>query len=112
MSNWELLDYCPDTGLRKYIGDHPDDPDGVLVRYEQSAKSIEAILDRNKRAQNDNAGTRMGPVHKVAEIPVGVMYEWLVKHGVNAWNPAHSDGVKKLLNSSDYRYLKCRDVIL
>ncbi|MXO67785.1 hypothetical protein GRI72_02920 [Altererythrobacter marinus] len=112
MSNWELIDFNPDTGLRKYVGDHPDDPDGVLVRYEQSAKSIDAIIERNKRAQIDSQGKRLGSLEKVAEIPVGVMYEWLVKFGVDAWNPDHSDAVKKLLNDPDYRYLKCKNIIL
>lgn len=113
MSNWELIDSCADTGLRKYIGDHPDDPDGVLVRYEQSAKSIQQIIDRNKAAQVDNLNRPLSNgMNKVAEIPVGVMFEWLTKHGVNAWNPHHADGVRKLLNSSDYKYLKCRDILL
>jgi hypothetical protein len=112
MSNWELIDYNADTGLRKYIGDHPDDPDGVLVRYEQSAKSIEAILDRNKEAATHHNTGRMGDFEKVAEIPVGVMYEWLTKYGVDAWNPAHQDGVKRLLNDSEWRYLKVRNIIL
>ena len=111
MSNWELIDYNRDTGLKKYIGDHPDDPDGVLVRYEQDAKSIQSIIDRNISGQIDNTG-RMGDVEKVAEIPIGVMYEWLTKYGVDAWNPHHRDGVKRLLNSPDYRYLKCRNVII
>jgi hypothetical protein len=111
MSNWELIDYNRDTGLKKYLGDHPDDPDGVLVRYEQDAKSIQQIIDRNKEAQTWNTG-RMGDVEKVAEIPIGVMYEWITKHGVDCWNPNHQDGVKRLLNSSDYRYLKCRDIII
>ena len=112
MANWELIDYNRDTGLKKYLGDHPDDPDGVLVRYEQSGDSIQQIIDRNKRAQIDNAGKRLNSVNKVAEIPIGIMYDWLVKYGVDCWNPDHSDGVKRLLNSSDYRYLKCRDIIL
>ena len=113
MANWELIDYNRDTGLKKYLGDHPDDPDGVLVRYEQSGKAIQQILDRNKRSQVDKLNQRLSNgMNKVAEIPVGVMYEWLVKYGVDAWNPHHSDGVKRLLNSSDYRYLKCRDIIL
>lgn len=111
MSNWELIDFNADTGLKKYIGDHPDDPDGVLVRYEQDAKSIQSIIDRNKAAQIENTG-RMGDVEKVAEIPIGVMYEWITKHGVDCWNPNHQEGVKRLLNSSDYRYLKCRNVII
>lgn len=111
MSNWELIDHNRDTGLRKYIGDHPDDEDGVLVRYEQDARSIQTILDRNKAGQIDNTG-RMGDFEKVAEIPIGVMYDWIVKYGVDAWNPHHAAGVKRLLNSSDYRYLKCRNIII
>jgi hypothetical protein len=51
-------------------------------------------------------------MEKVASIPVSVMYEWLTKFGVNAWNPAHQDAVIRLLNSSDYRYLKCRDIYI
>lgn len=111
MSNWELIDFNPGTGMKKYIGDHPDDPDGVLVRYEQTADSIQQILDRNKRAQIENTG-RMGEMEKAAEIPIGVMYEWLTKYGIDFWNPNHREGVKRLLNSSDYRYLKCKDIIL
>jgi hypothetical protein len=111
MANWELIDYNEGTGLKKYIGDHPDDPDGVLIRYEQTAQSIQQIIDRNKSAQVDATG----PMHelvKAAEIPIGVMYEWIVKHGVDFWNPNHKEGVRRLLNSSDYRYLKCRNIII
>lgn len=113
MANWELIDWNRDTGLKKYIGDHPDDPDGVLIRYEQDSRAAQQIIDRNKRSQVDKLNQRMkNGMNKVAEIPVGVMYEWLVKFGVDCWNPDHSDGVKKLLNDPDYRYLKCRDIIL
>lgn len=112
MSNWELIDYNPGTGLSKYIGDHPDDPDGVLIRYHQDAKSIQQILDRNKEAANHVNTGRMGDMAKAAEIPIGVMYEWITKYGINCWNPHHQDGVRRLLNSPDYRYLKCRDIII
>lgn len=111
MSNWELLDYNPDTGMRKYIGDNPDDEHGVLIRYEQTADSIQHILDRNKAAANDSTGP-MGNAVKAAEIPIGVMYEWLVKHGIDFWNPNHRGGVKRLLNDPDYRWLKCRNIII
>jgi len=47
-----------------------------------------------------------------ASIPTSVMYEWLSKFGVNAWDPAHADAVKKLLNSSDYRWCKVKHIIL
>jgi len=113
MANWECIDWNPGTGLKKYIGDHPDDPDGVLVRYEQTAKSIERILDRNKRAEAEHSRTGgLSNMEKVAEIPIGVMYEWLVKHGVDFWNPNHREGVRRLLNDPDYRWLKCKNIII
>jgi hypothetical protein len=43
-----------------------------------------------------------------ASIPVGVQYEWMVKHGVNLWNPEHRPKVRQLLNDSEYRYLRIR----
>jgi hypothetical protein len=111
MSNWELIDYNAGTGLKKYIGDHPDDEDGVLIRYEQTAESIQQIIDRNKAAQLENTG-KMDVLEKAAEIPIGVMFEWITKYGIDFWNPNHKDGVKRLLNSPDYRYLKCRNIII
>lgn len=111
MSGWEQIDHNPATGLKTFIASDMDDPDTVLVRHEQSGASLQAILDRNKAAQNERHG-RMGDMEKAAEIPAIVMFEWLTKFGVNFYNPAHKDGVKKLLNSSDYRYLKCRNIII
>jgi hypothetical protein len=51
-------------------------------------------------------------LEKVASIPACIIYEWITKHGVNLYNPNHQDGVKRLLNSSDYRWLKVREIIL
>lgn len=113
MSNWELIDHNPHTGLKKYVGVNPDDPYGVLVRYEQSAEAIQAQIDQNKFLANHvNTGKMNDAANHVASIPVGIMYEWLVKHGVDAWNPHHADAVKKLLNDPEYRYLKVRNIIL
>jgi hypothetical protein len=114
--NWELIDSNPHTGLNKYIGDNPDDPEGVCVRYEQSAASIQRHLDQNALARNHLNTGRMGDMEHVASIPIGVMYEWKVKHGVDAWNYTSCEEtrrkVNRLLNSSDYRYLKTRDIII
>ena len=115
MSNWELIDHNPRTGLKKYIGDNPDDPDGVLIRYEQDAKSIQAIIDRNKEAQTWNTG-RMGDMEHAASIPIGVMFEWKKRFGVDAWNYASCEETRRrgnrLLNDSEWRYLKVRNIIL
>lgn len=116
MSDWELIDVNPYNGLRKYIGDNPDDPYGVRVRYEQSGKAIDRHIDRNKIEANHINTGRMGDMEKVASIPIGVMYEWKAKYGVDAWRYASDPDVRKkvnrLLNDSDYRYLKCRKVII
>ena len=111
MSNWELIDYNPHNGLRKYLGDNPDDPDGVLVRYEQDASAVQEIIDRNKAVQADSWNKKDDMWH-AAHVPVGVMYEWKVKHGVDAWDPNHAAGVRRLLNSNEYRYLRVKNFIL
>ena len=116
MSNWELIDYNPALGIKKYLGDNPDDPEGVLVRTEFSRKHAQAIVDQNKREANHVNTGRMGDLEKAASIPVLVMYEWLTKFGVDAWKYSSCEDTRKrvnaLLNSSDYRYLKCREIIL
>jgi hypothetical protein len=115
MSNWELIDYNPHNGLRKYLGDNPDDEDGVLVRYEQEASAVQQIIDRNKAVQTDSWDRKADMWH-AAHVPVGVMYEWKVKHGVDAWNYSSCDETKRkvngLLNSNEYRYLRVRNFII
>ena len=110
MNDWQLIDDGSFNGVKKFIRSSEDDHGTVQVRYE--GHDAQPIIDRNKAAQVDTLNTRMGDMEKVASIPVSVMYEWLTKYGINAWNPAHQDAVIRLLNSSDYRYLKCRDIFL
>ena len=116
MSNWELIDHNPHTGLRKYLGTHPDDPEGVLVRHEFSRNTTNKIIDRNKADSNHVNTGRMGDMERAARIPIEIMYEWKTKFGVDAWRYASDPDVRKkvnkLLNDSDYRYLKCRNIIL
>lgn len=107
MASWELLEHDPTTGVRKFIRPGAE-ADSVEVRYECDN---DPVIERNKRLQNDDFDRRDDMWH-VASIPVGVMYSWLVDHGVNAWNPAHMDAVKKLLNSSEYRWLKTKNIII
>ena len=115
MSNWELIDANPYNGLKKYIGDNPDDPEGVLVRYEQDAAHTNAILDRNKSVANDSWNKKEDIWH-AAHIPVGVMYKWKAEHGVNAWDYSICQETRRkvnlLLNSNEYRYLRVRHFML
>lgn len=115
MSNWELLDHCPYTGLTKWLGDNPDDPEGVAVKYTQDARSIDAVIDRNKATQAESFDKSSDMWH-AAHIPIGVMYEWKVKHGVDAWRYASCEETKRkvnrLLNDPEWRYLRVRNFII
>ena len=110
-NDWQEIDDGAFNGVKKFIRATDDDHGTVQVRYE-GGRDVAGIVEANKRSQVDNLNTRMGDMAKVASIPTTVMYEWLSKFGVNAWNPAHQAAVVKLLNSSDYRYLKVRDIII
>lgn len=107
MPNWEMIDLDKERGIRKYLSS--DEADGsVLVRVEIDDASI---VEGNKIAQNEDFDRRADLWH-AASIPTSVMYEWLTRYGVNAWNPEHQPAVKRLLNSSDYRWCKVKNIIL
>jgi hypothetical protein len=115
MSNWELIDHNVHNGLRKYLGDNPDDPEGVLVRYEQDAASIKQIIDRNKAVQTDSWDKKSDMWH-AAHIPIGVMFEWKKRYNVDAWQYSTCEEtrtkVNRLLNDSEWRYLRVRNFIM
>lgn len=108
--NWELVDHNTMTGIKRYIGTGDED-DTVLVKTEFDPLATRSILNNNKAEQNEDFD-RSSDMWKVASIPPVVMYEWLTKYGVNFWNPAHRDGVTRLLNSDEYRWCKVKDVII
>lgn len=103
-----LLDHDPSTGLKTWFSSSDDNGGTWNVRYEQDTSSL---LDANKAAQAESFDKRSELWH-AAHIPTVVMMEWMVKHGVEAWNPAHADGVRRLLDDPDYRYLRVRNFIM
>ena len=107
MPDWELIDHDPARGVKKFIA-AGETPDSVTLRTEIDDR---AVIERNKALQND-AFDRRAEMWHAASIPTSVMYEWLTRFGVNAWNPDHAGAVKKLLNSSDYRWCKVKQIIL
>lgn len=103
-----LLDFDPVSGMAEWIS--TDEESGqVRIRYEQD---VQPFLDHNKEMQADSSNYRREDMWHAAKIPNVILMEWAVKHGVQAWNPEHRDGVRKLLNSSDYRYLRVRNFII
>lgn len=108
MLDERLLDYDPATGLKTWFSSSDDDGGTWNVRYEQDTSPL---IDANKSAQTESWDKREDMWH-AASVPTVVMYEWAHKFGVEMWNPAHKDGVRRLLNHPDYRYLRVRNFII
>lgn len=102
-----LLDFDPDTGLTTWH-DYDDTTDTTFISYDQD---VAPILDANRDAANDATGP-MGEMVHVASIPVSVQLKWFVEKGVDVLNPDHQTAVARLLDDPDWRYLKCRNIIL
>ena len=107
VNDWQLIDDGSWNGLRKWIRGNEDD--SVQVAYGQA--NLKEYLDDNKRAQNESFDRKSEMWH-AASIPPLVIMEWLTKHGVRAWDPNHGEGVKRLLNSSEYAHLKRAPITL
>lgn len=102
-----LLDHDPISGMTEWIS--TDEETGeTFIRYEQD---VSPILDYNKEMQAESFDKRSEMWH-AAKVPNIVAMEWLTKYGVQMWNPAHKDGVRKLLNSNEYRYLRVNHFIM
>ena len=108
MSDWKPFDYDPATGVRTWFSS--DEENGGQWHFKRE-QDVAPILDRNKEAQAETWDKRSEMWH-AAHIPTFVMYEWATKHGVEFWNPAHKDGVKRLLNSDEYRWCRVKNFII
>jgi len=108
MLDERLLDYDPSTGMKTWFSSSDDDGGTWNLRYEQD---VSPLLDANKEAQSESWDKRSDMWH-AASIPNVVLMEWITKHGIEYWNPNHKDGVKRLLNSDEYRHLRVREFIL
>ena len=103
-----FFDYCPMTGVAEYF---EDTDEGFRLHYVQDA---EPIIEANKAKQSmGRAYYAADPdMWKVASIPIGVQYQWLINHGVDVMQREHWPAVKRLLNDPEWRYLKTAEVII
>lgn len=102
-----LLDHDHDTGMTTWH-EFDETTDETRLHYEQD---VTDIIELNKARANDNDGP-MGDMVHVASIPVSVQLKWMVEKGVDVLNPGHKQAVAKLLDDPEWRYLKCRNIIL
>ena len=71
----------------------------------EHVEDLQPLIDSNKKLQQED--------HHIADdfrlsarIPMTVYYEWKNKYWVDLFNTNHKEGVKKLINSPEYKYLK------
>lgn len=109
-SDWEMIDDGSFNGLRKWIRSSDEGEGTVQVSYEQLG--LGQMLDDNKRAQNHGELNRSGEMWHAAKVPAIVLLEWMTKYGIDASNPNHAAGVKRLLNSNEYAHLKRAPIVI
>jgi hypothetical protein len=102
-----LLDYDPLNGVRQYYGVDTDGQEYLVDEID--APTTKATIDQNKRIEGQGMGKDM---RLAASVPVQVIFEWIDKYGINIYNPDHKEGVTRLLNSSEYRYLRVNHFML
>ena len=108
-----LIEYVPDTKTEIW---HAYDEDSDTT-YISEIQDVDYILDSAKTKRNWDVGGAMGlneyskqgiknNFWHVASIPNSVMMKWRIEYGVDVFNKDHWPQVKRLLNNSDWAYLR------
>ena len=96
-----LADY-QDAGITKYFH-RTHDGDWV----HETIQDVQPILDANKEAANHcNPFNASRDLQMVARIPLILVAKWRNELGIDYWNPDHQEAVDRLLESSDWRWLR------
>lgn len=107
-----LLDYDPETGVQEIF--HYDNLTGNV--HIETRQDVTPILDENRQLRDDDDYTKQGIKNgewHYARIPIWVQMKWLNEYGLENWpmHPRNSDLLFKLLNSSEWGYLKTTNKI-
>ena len=96
----------PELGIKRYWKDNGDGTASVVTQQDVT-DVIEHAKERAK-AQNTSRGRFMGDKWGAAAaiIPVGVQLKWLTEEGLDIYNPAHADRLKKKLNDPEWMHLR------
>lgn len=106
MGQRRLLEYDPHRGLRI---DFEDVGGGEFALH--YVQDVEPLLEHNKALQGESID-RKSEFRHYASVPITVQYKWIKEYGVDPLAPEHQDLLARLLNSSEYRYLKTQEVII
>lgn len=93
--------FDPHTGMTQTFIENGSN---CAFKYSQDT---DAVFDANKAAHLHGDGyTPSRELKHIARVPAVTAYEWLYKHGVDILNPDHKAGVRRLLDSNEYAYLR------
>ena len=70
-------------------------------------EDVEPILEANKAlAASGDGYSPSRELRRAASIPLAIVEKWKNELGVDVFNPDHKPAVRRLLNSSEYLYLR------
>jgi hypothetical protein len=78
---------------------------GDLIVHREA--DVEPLLELNKALATSGDGyTPSRELRRAASIPLAIIEKWRNEHGIDVFNPDHMPAVRKLLNSSEYAFLR------
>jgi hypothetical protein len=82
-----------------------EDSDGSLIVHREA--DVEPLLEANKALATSGDGySPSRELRRAASIPMIIIEKWRNELGVDVFNPDHKEAVRRLLNSSEYLYLR------
>lgn len=82
-----------------------EDSDGNLIVHREA--DVEPILELNKALATSGDGySPSRELRRAASIPLAIVEKWKNELGIDVFNPDHREAVRRLLNSSEYLYLR------
>jgi hypothetical protein len=92
--------------------DYDHDADVAVIKR---VADVQPVIDRNKELLNHGTHQKTPgelDMRLAASIPIEVAYKILQDHGVRAWKKEDWPGLKRLLNSNEYRWLRTNELYL
>lgn len=111
MSLKPFLD-SPEMGIKRYWQDNGDGTASVVTQ--QDVGELVEYAKTKANGQNTSAGRFMGDkwAASAAVIPAAVQLKWLTEEGLDIYNPAHADRLKKKLNDPEWRHLRTQHFVV
>lgn len=104
-----LFDIDAETGTREIF--HYDELTQQATI--ETVTDAEPVLNVNKALYNDGDGySPSRELKRAASIPMGVVLLWHQRYGVDVFNRDHTEKVRRLLNDSEWRYLRTAPGVL